>query len=81
MEVLEVSPADRVGIRKTIQDIDNALDSSWFEVLFGREVSVALLRMNVDADTLNHFNPEDLLEAAVIVTRPKQSAHPDLPVD
>ena len=75
LTMMEVGPAQREVILQGLEDIKTAVESPWFDVLFGRDISIALLNGDYD---LQIQHPQDLgvmLDAIVLVAQPRQPTH------
>jgi hypothetical protein len=55
-----------------IMQVNDTLDSPWFDALFGQQVTLALLPTTIH--DFNNPSPEELSQALVIVLRPKHPA-------
>lgn len=72
MAAMEVLPERRIEVTQALENFKAAIDSPWFDTLFGRDVSLALLNINFDPQQLESGDLQILLDAVVVVTRPKQ---------
>jgi Protein of unknown function (DUF3352) len=74
MNLLEISPEDQNQIFRFKEEIQNMLDSAWFDILFGQEIALAVQPLSLDLNKIEEFDIQELLDATVIVGRPRQPA-------
>lgn len=74
MAALELPPARRLEITESLKGFMDAIDSPWFDSLFGQDVSLALLKAPFNPQKLDSADPQLLLDAVVLVARPRQPA-------
>lgn len=71
MEVLSIPPAQRTVVLQEIENFKAAIESSWFDTLFGQDVSVAVLNVPIEIEMLESGDIQSVLDALVLVARPK----------
>jgi hypothetical protein len=74
MAALELPPDQRLEITDSLKGFMDAIDSPWFDSLFGQDVSLALLKAPFNPQKLDSTDPQLLLDAVVLVARPRQPA-------
>lgn len=74
MDVMSVPPETRLMFFEKLDDFKAALDSSWFDTLFGKDISLAVLNVPIDMEKLEAGDVQDVLEAFVVVAVPKAPA-------
>ncbi len=74
MNLIELSPEDQNQIIQIKKEIQNTLDSAWFDILFGQEIALAVQPLSLDFNKIDEFDIQQLLDAMVIVGRPRQPA-------
>jgi len=72
MAAMEVTPERRIEVTQAMEHFKSTIDSPWFDSLFGRDVSLALLNVNFNPQQLESGDLQTLLDAVVVVARPKQ---------
>lgn len=75
MEVMEVPVKDRLEIIQNLEKFKTAIDSPWFNALFGRDIALAVLNVSFEAQQSSAADIKKLLDAFVLVSRPKQPTH------
>ena len=74
MAALKVPQAQQSEITKSLKSFTDAIDSPWFDSLFGKDVSLALLEAPFNPQQLEAADIQPLLESAVLVARPRHPA-------
>jgi hypothetical protein len=74
MTALEVPPAQRAEITRSLNAFLDAIGSPWFNSLFGQDVSLALLKAPFDPQQLDSADLQKLLDSVVLLARPRQPA-------
>jgi len=74
LDLLEVSRVDRNNIMRFRDQVQATVSSTWFDILFGREIALALQPLALDLNNLKNFSKKQVLDALVIIGRPKQPA-------
>jgi hypothetical protein len=74
LAALEVPPAQRLEITASLKRFTDAVDSPWFDSLFGQDVSLALIKAPFNPQHLDAADPQAFMEAMVLVARPRQPA-------
>ncbi len=72
MAAMEVQPDQRLKITQGLETFKAATQSPWFDALFGQDISVAVLNISLDPQQFENNDLQPLLDAAVLVARPKQ---------
>ncbi len=72
LTALEAPAASIQEAEELIMQVNDTLDSPWFDALFGQQVTLALLPTTIH--DFNNPSPEELSQALVIVLRPKHPA-------
>ncbi len=72
LTAMGVSANDRSTVLAATDDVKTATRSLWFNVLFGKDISVALLNTDLDLAKLKAGQMKPLLDAFVMVSRPTQ---------
>lgn len=74
MEVMSIPPAQRTVALQKLENFKAAIESSWFDTLFGQDVSVAVLNVPIEIEKLEAGDIQSVLDALVMVARPKAPA-------
>jgi hypothetical protein len=74
MAALEVPPAQRQEMTRSLDGFMDAIGSPWFDSLFGQDVSLALLKAPFNPQQLDAADLQGLLDAVVLLARPRQPA-------
>ena len=72
MEALQLPPEQQQEILKGLENFTAAIDSAWFDTLFGQDILLALQNGSVEPQQLKDPDLQALAEALVVVARPKQ---------
>ena len=74
MTLFQVSAKDRDAFVQLSEAFKNALNSAWFDILFGQDMVVALPGSALHFNPAKQLNWQQWLSAVVILSRPKQPA-------
>ena len=72
LALLQVSERDRTEFMQFSEAFKNALNSAWFDLLFGQEMVVALQGSALHLNAAGQFDRQQWREAVIFVSRPKQ---------
>lgn len=72
MNSLEIPLQDQNEIKEMLQNIKAAIESGWFDTLFGQDITLALQDLQIEAIDVDNWNPDIIMDSAVVVARPKQ---------
>jgi hypothetical protein len=72
MAALEVPPAQRLEFTRSLDSFMDAIDSPWFDSLFGQDVSLALLKAPFNPQQLDPVDLQALMDSVVLLARPRQ---------
>ncbi|MBA3037312.1 MAG: hypothetical protein FP814_12565 [Desulfobacterium sp.] len=75
MAAMDMPLKQREETMHSMANFKTAVNSPWFDTLFGKDVSFALLNVNLDPSQIETIDPKTLLDAVVLVARPKQPIH------
>ncbi|MEJ2660872.1 MAG: DUF3352 domain-containing protein [Desulfobacteraceae bacterium] len=74
MAALALPPAQREEITGSLERFMEAVNSPWFDSLFGQDVSLALLKAPFNPQQPDAADLQPLLDAVALVARPRQPA-------
>lgn len=72
MEATRLPPGQRQAIMQALENFTAAIDSAWFDILFGQDILLALQTISLTPQQLAEADLQSLAETLVVVARPKQ---------
>ena len=72
MDAMGVAGPEQELVNRFLADAKNMVDSAWFDMLFGKDVALAVQAVQVDAAMLDSRDPQPFMDALVMVARPRQ---------
>ncbi len=71
LDTMGVAPEQKAQILSAIADFNRVIDSTWFDVLFGKDIALAVQKVSLDSELLASDDIQPLRDAFVVVGRPK----------
>lgn len=72
MDLMELSRDEQENILQFKEQFQAAVESTWFDILFGQDVALAIQPISVDFKGNEEFDLQQLFQAVTILGKPKQ---------
>jgi len=75
LRMMQMSPRERAAVIALKEKVKIAVNSVWFDTLFGREAACALRPVSPETTPGEEFNEDQITGTLIFVSRPKQPAN------